>query len=314
MNNIYQAKRHHFIFDPWLVFSALAVLCLGVLMVASASMVISDHQFGTPFHFVWRELLFLCVGFLAMTIVTTIPTGTWSRYGILLFFVGFLGLVLVLIPGIGHQVNGSRRWIPLLFFNVQPSEIMKFCFIIYLSSYIVRHQKALKTSISGFVRPLILLGLIGILLLIEPDFGATTIMTLVTIALLFLAGVPVRRFIPLVMIVIALLTFLAIFKPYRLERLTAFLNPWASPFDSGYQLTQSLIAFGRGGVLGVGLGNSVQKLFYLPEAHSDFEKTDSEFSNQTNALTELSGHFPVQKKNLVLKTLTAWAYFFDREK
>jgi len=270
MNSLYRTKKQHFIFDPWLVGASLSLLCLGLLMVASSSMVISDHQFGTPFHFVWRELLFLCAGLGIMIIVISVPTDIWSRYSVPLFFIGCLGLVMVLVPGIGHQVNGSRRWIPLLFFNVQPSELMKFCFIIYLSGYIVRHQQTLQTCVMGFVRPLVLLGFVALLLLMEPDFGATTVITVVAMSLLFLAGVPFWRFVPLVMVAVCMLGLLAVFEPYRLERLTAFLNPWANQFDSGYQLTQSLIAFGRGGIFGVGLGNSVQKLFYLPEAHTDF--------------------------------------------
>lgn len=263
-------RKQHFIFDPWLVGASLSLLCLGLLMVASSSMVVSDHQFGTPFHFVWHQLLFLGGGLGLMMIIISIPSDLWEKHSIALFFIGGLLLLAVLIPGIGHQVNGSRRWIRLLFFNLQPSELMKLFFIFYVSGYIVRHREAVQTSLGGFIRPLILLAVIAILLLLEPDFGATTVISLVTLSLLFLAGVELWRFFPLVALSGGLLGVLAVFEPYRLKRLTAFLNPWARQFDSGYQLTQSLIAFGRGGIFGVGLGHSVQKLFYLPEAHTDF--------------------------------------------
>lgn len=263
-------KKQHFIFDPWLLGSSLALLCLGLLMVASSSMVISDHQFGSPFHFVLRQGLFICLGLGLSVVIVSMHSDVWETYSKLCLCLGILLLLIVLIPGIGHQVNGSRRWLHVGMFNVQPSELMKLFFIVYLSGYLVRHHQAVQTTMGGFLRPFILLGIVGFLLLLEPDFGATAVITFVVVALLFISGVEFWRFLPLITLISFLLIMLVVFEPYRVQRLTAFLNPWQNQFKGGYQLTQSLIAFGRGGIFGLGLGQSVQKLFYLPEAHTDF--------------------------------------------
>jgi cell division protein FtsW len=181
-----------------------------------------------------------------------------------------VSLVLVLIPGVGKVVNGSARWLNLGVTSIQVSEFCKLAVVIYLSSYVVRHQHALKRQISGFVRPMLLLSIVGALLILEPDFGATVVILATSLAMLFLAGVPLWQFVALLSVVAGILGMVAISAPYRLQRLTSFLDPWAVQFDSGYQLTQALIAFGRGEWFGVGLGSSIQKLFYLPEAHTDF--------------------------------------------
>jgi cell division protein FtsW len=179
-------------------------------------------------------------------------------------------LVVVLIPGIGHIVNGSRRWLSFGFIALQVSEFAKLGAIVYLASYLDRRENEVQIAFKGFLKPLIILGLFSILLLLEPDFGATVVLASTFMSLLFIARVPLSSFTLVFSSLVGLLGAMVVISPYRLERMTTFTNPWLTQFGSGYQLTQSLIAFGRGGVFGVGLGNSMQKLFYLPEAHTDF--------------------------------------------
>jgi cell division protein FtsW len=179
-------------------------------------------------------------------------------------------LVAVLIPGVGRQVNGSIRWLHLGFFNLQASELVKLFVIVYLAGYLVRRGEEVRTTLKGFLKPLAILTLFAVLLLLEPDFGTTAVMFATALGLMFLGGVRLWQFSALLAAVVAVLGGVALSSPYRLERLTTFLDPWADPFNSGFQLTQALIAIGRGEWLGVGLGGSIQKLFYLPEAHTDF--------------------------------------------
>lgn len=239
-------------------------------MVASASMVISERQYGMPFHYLLHQLVYFVFGLIAAGFVLHIDTNLWQRTSVFWLLLSVAMLVLVLIPGIGRQVNGSIRWLHFGPITLQPSELAKFSVILYMAGYLVRHDEEVKTRVTGFLKPMILLGFVGILLLMEPDFGATTVIVGTALAMMFLAGVRLWQFIILFSCVGAALGGLVLASPYRLARLTGFLHPWADAFDSGYQLTQSLIAFGRGGVFGVGLGNSIQKLFYLPEAHTDF--------------------------------------------
>jgi cell division protein FtsW len=248
----------------------LALLLLGLLMVASASMVISDRQFGYPFHYLFHQALYLGSGLILAFIATRIPIRFWQKFSLLFLFISLLLLLVVLIPGIGRVMNGSRRWLSLGVITLQVSEIMKLAALVYLASYLQRHAEAVQNQIQGFVKPLIILSIIALLLLLEPDFGATFVMSAMFLSLLFIAGVRISWFLILLTLAISALAALAFISPYRMMRLTSFLNPWNSQYGSGYQLTQSLIAFGQGGFWGVGLGNSVQKLFYLPEAHTDF--------------------------------------------
>ena len=184
--------------------------------------------------------------------------------------VSILLLVLVLIPGIGRAVNGSMRWIRFGGIGIQVSELAKLCIIIYLAGYLVRHRQQVSSRLVGFIKPMFILSIVAILLLKEPDFGAVVVIFITALGMMFLAGVPLWQFLILLCSVASAIAFLAISSPYRLARMTAFLDPWADQFNTGYQLTQSLIAFGRGGWLGQGIGGSIQKLFYLPEAHTDF--------------------------------------------
>ena len=257
-------------YDRWLLVSVMALLTIGLLMVASASMVISDRQYGYPFHYLIRQLTYLVMGLLLGWLATNIPMRLWKKLSVYLLVISFLLLLVVMVPGIGRVVNGARRWIYFGFISLQVSEVVKLCGIIYLASYLHRYQDELNQQVKYFIRPMLLLAMLSILLLLEPDFGAAAVLTITFLALLFLAGLRLWPFCVLFLFVAVALAALAVLSPYRLERLTTFLNPWNSQFSSGYQLTQSLIAFGRGGLFGVGLGNSIQKLYYLPEAHTDF--------------------------------------------
>jgi cell division protein FtsW len=257
-------------YDRWFIFTVLSLIGLGLLMVASASIVVSDQQWHQPFYFLYKQLIFLVFGILLGSIVVQFEIAFWEKSGGVVLIGSMLLLALVLFPGIGHSVNGSMRWIGLGFIGLQVSELAKFAVVIYMAGYLLRYNEEIKTTISGFLKPMAVLGVILILLVKEPDFGAAVVIMATALGMMFLAGMRMRQFVMLLIAVLVLLSVVAISAPYRMQRLTSFLNPWAHPFNSGYQLTQSLIAFGRGGWFGVGLGNSIQKMFYLPEAQTDF--------------------------------------------
>ncbi len=257
-------------YDRWFIFTVLSLIGLGLLMVASASIVVSDQQWHQPFYFLYKQLIFLVFGILLGSIVVQFEIAFWEKSGGVVLIGSMLLLALVLFPGIGHSVNGSMRWIGLGFIGLQVSELAKFAVVIYMAGYLLRFNEEIKTTISGFLKPMAVLGVILLLLIKEPDFGAAVVIMATALGMMFLAGMRVRQFVLLLIVVLVLLSVVAISAPYRMQRLTSFLNPWAHPFNSGYQLTQSLIAFGRGGWFGVGLGNSIQKMFYLPEAQTDF--------------------------------------------
>ncbi|HKE44352.1 MAG TPA: putative lipid II flippase FtsW [Steroidobacteraceae bacterium] len=256
--------------DPLLVSCALALLLLGLVMVTSASISIAEQELGSPFAFLERQLMFATVGCCLGLVAFRLPTELWERISFALLLIGLLLLVLVLVPGIGHAVNGSRRWLRIGMFNFQASELARLLILIHICSYAVRRQEELRTTMMGVLKPLGLLTLGALLLLLEPDFGAAAVLLITGFAILFIAGISWRHVLLVLAIGGAGLGLIAISSAYRVRRLTTFLDPWADPFNSGFQLTQSLIAIGRGEWFGVGLGASVQKLFYLPEAHTDF--------------------------------------------
>lgn len=258
------------VYDKWLMMTVMCLLIVGLMMVASSSVMVSTKYFHQPFHFLVRQIAYLSVGLVLAVVLMRVDSSFWEKISGPLLIVCLLLLILVLIPGIGRLVNGSRRWLAFGPIGIQVSELAKLTMIIYIAGYLVRQQNALNQTILGFIKPMIVLGLVATLLLAEPDFGATVVITGTVMAMLFLTGVKLRYYGGLLIAVGLCLAFLAVSSPYRLVRLTAFLNPWADQFNSGYQLTQSLIAFGRGGWFGTGLGDGVQKLFYLPEAHTDF--------------------------------------------
>lgn len=257
-------------YDRWLIIVVGLLIGLGLLMVASASIVVSDEQLHQPFYYFYRQLIGVGAGILAGSLVVQFEIIFWKKMGGILLIVVMLLLALVLFPGIGHAVNGSARWLGYGPFRIQASELAKLAVVIYLAGYLFRRNAEIRTDLSGFLKPIGILGVISLLLLCEPDFGATVVIMTTALGMMFLAGMRLQHFFLLFIIVVVGLSVLAITEPYRMARLTTFLNPWANPFDSGYQLTQSLIAFGRGGWFGVGLGKSIQKLFYLPESHTDF--------------------------------------------
>ena len=256
--------------DTVLLALAGLILVLGLVMVASASITLADKTTGSPFYYLTRQLLFLAVGGGACLLMYLLPLSWWQRSGYLLLMLAFMLLVVVLVPGIGRRINGSIRWVVLGSFHLQVSEVARLLIFVYLAGYIVRRREELASGIKGFLKPMLLIGFAGILLLLEPDFGATLVLTATAMAMLFLGGARLRDFALCVGLGGLAFGLLVLASPYRLARLTGFLDPWQDPFSSGFQLTQSLIAIGQGQLFGVGLGESVQKLFYLPEAHTDF--------------------------------------------
>ena len=256
--------------DPVLVAITGALLLGGFVILASASISISDNAAGNPFFYIQRQLFAAALGVVAAGICLFIPMQVWQNLGPLMLFAGLALLVVVLIPGIGYEVNGSTRWVRVGFMNLQVSEPARLCFLMYLAGYLVRRNKALREEFVGFLRPMLVLTLACVLLLKEPDFGAAIVLLATAMTMLFVAGARIRDFVLFFAAAVLAVVALTITAPYRMKRLTGFLDPWADPYDSGFQLTQSLIAIGRGEWFGVGLGDSVQKLFYLPEAHTDF--------------------------------------------
>lgn len=256
--------------DVWLLGALILLLAIGLVMVSSASLHISERTFNQPWYYTIRQAAFMGLGVMAALIVLRIPLLAWERLGPMLLICGMVLLVMVLIPGVGRKINGAARWINLGIFNLQVSELIKLFVIVYMAGYLVRRGEEVRTTVKGFLKPMGVLGLIAVLLLLEPDFGATAVMLMTAMGMLFIGGVRLWQFGVLIGVVASAMAALAITSPYRMQRLTTFLDPWADPWASGFQLTQALIAIGRGEFWGVGLGSGVQKLFYLPEAHTDF--------------------------------------------
>ena len=256
--------------DYWLVASVLMLATLGLVMVASASITFADREIGQPFYYAFRQAVFIGLGLAAGVLVFAVRLVDLERLAMVLLLSAFAMLLLVLVPGVGVEVNGAARWINAGLFRLQVSEPAKLMFIIYLASYLARHGEEVRTRITGFMKPVGLLAIAALLLLLEPDFGATVVLTATVMGMIFMAGVKLLQFSGALGLAGLLLASLAVSSPYRMNRLTTFMDPWADPFNSGFQLTQSLIAIGRGEWFGVGLGASIQKLFYLPEAHTDF--------------------------------------------
>ena len=253
------------------LYATVAILIsVGIVMVASSSLDFAAERYHDTWFFVRKQITFLAMGLVGGLVILAVPMSVWNKYSGLLLILAFFLLMAVLIPGIGKVVNGSRRWLSLGPFSMQASEIAKFCLIVYFASYLARRNEELRTQWSGFLKLTAVLLIIVLLLLLEPDFGSSVGISATLGCMMFVAGVPLARFLLLAVSGVAGLALMAVASPYRWERLVAFMDPWATQFDSGYQLVQSLIAFGRGGWFGVGLGNSLQKLFFLPEAHTDF--------------------------------------------
>jgi len=259
--------------DHALLWSVLALLFAGMVMVYSASIATAEggrftnHQ---PAYFLIRHGIFLCVGLVAAGIAFQVPLGFWQKYSPWLFTLGVILLAIVLVPGIGRDVNGARRWLPLGFANLQPSELMKLFAVLYAADYTVRKINVMHDLKQAFLPMFGAMAVVGMLLLKEPDFGAFVVIISIAMAILFLGGLKARLFALLIVGLLIAFTVMIIVSPYRRDRVFGFMDPWADAFGRGYQLSHSLIAFGRGELFGVGLGASVEKLFYLPEAHTDF--------------------------------------------
>jgi cell division protein FtsW len=255
--------------DAPLVLLALSIVLFGLIMVTSASITIAGRD-GDPFAYLERQLVLVLLGLLAAALAFALPTRRLEQAAVPLLWVA-IGLLLALfVPGLGHLVNGSRRWLHIAGLNFQASEAARVLTLVYIASYAVRYEDALRSGFGGLARPLGLLAVIALLLLLEPDFGAASVLFLTGFGVLFLAGARLRWVLAMLLAAGGSMALLVLFSTYRMRRLTTFLDPWADPYNSGFQLTQSLIAIGRGAWFGVGLGASVQKLFYLPEAHTDF--------------------------------------------
>ena len=260
--------------DNWagslLLVLAAALIAVGVVAISSASISLSEVKFGNEWHHAIRHLSYLAIGVTLGFFAYLLPLNVWRQTSPWLLMLAFALLVLVLVPGVGRVVNGSQRWIPLAGFTLQPSEFAKFALVLWLSGYMVRHGEELRTVLRGLLKPILVLILFALLLLSEPDFGATVIILGTAFGMLFMGGARLIYVLGLVVSAVAIMAGMILMAPYRMQRLMAYQDPWSDPFGSGFQLIQSLIAYGRGEWLGVGLGNSVQKLFYLPEAHTDF--------------------------------------------
>jgi cell division protein FtsW len=252
-----------------LLLSAGVLLTLGIVMIGSASMDVAAQNYGSPLHFVLRQSVYVVLGCLAGLVAANIPLVWWLRGAWLWLAGAFLLLILVLTP-LGVTVNGSTRWISLGVANFQVSEAAKWLLVVYLAGYVVRRHAEVVDTWPGVLKPLAILGAASGLLLVQPDFGAVVVLMAAAFGVIFVSGVGLGRFLVVSLSGLALGAAALFSQPYRIERLVAYLDPWKDQFNSGYQLTQALIAFGRGEWTGTGLGNSIQKLFYLPEAHTDF--------------------------------------------
>lgn len=260
-------------YDYAVVWVLALLLALGLVMVYSASIAIAEASSATghqPYYYLLRHAVFIAIGLAAAAAVFQVPVRIWQQAALYLFLLGLFLLVLVLIPGIGREVNGSRRWLSLYIVNFQPSEFMKLAAVIYAADYTVRKAAFMHSFRRGFLPMLIVMLLTGYLLLREPDFGAFAVIAVIAMGVLFLGGMNWRLFAGLALMLVIGFVILILASPYRLQRIMGFMDPWADPYGRGYQLSHALIAFGRGEWFGVGLGASVEKLFYLPEAHTDF--------------------------------------------
>lgn len=255
--------------DGPLLTAVMVLLGFGIVMVASSSMHLGERS-GDIMRYINRHLFALAIGTVTAWLVYRTPMSWWQKSSTVLYFFGLVLLALVFVPGLGREANGALRWVAAGPLSLQTSEFMKIFVILYMSGYLVRRQLEVARSVWGFVKPIILLIVACSLLMFQPDFGTTAVLLMTAFGMLFLGGAPLWQFAALLSIAISALMALIWVSPYRLERVTSFLNPWEHAQDSGYQLAQALIAFGRGEWTGVGLGNGIQKQFYLPEAHTDF--------------------------------------------
>ncbi len=253
-----------------LLFLVTTLLLAGLLFVSSASTETSLAYFGTPFNYFIKHSIYLILGISLAFLIMTIPINVWYNFSYLFLLLAIILLIAVFVPGLGKSVNGASRWLDLVFLQIQASEVSRLLLIIYISAYLYRHEHNISQRLSVVMQPLLILTIIGILLILEPDFGSLILLCVTVLAMLFIAGMRVSNFV----IILSLLGIIAVcaivFSPYRIQRVQTLLDPWSSQFDGGYQIVQALIALGNGNWIGQGLGNSIQKFSYLPEAYTDF--------------------------------------------
>lgn len=261
-------QRFHI--DQPLLMACLSLLCIGFVMVTSSSLHLGVKMADDISHYPFKQLVHILLGLVLAAAALTMPMKTWEKLGQPLFIAGIGLLLVVLVPGVGIKVNGSIRWLSIFGLRIQVSEVVKFISVIYMAGYITRHSEHVRRSLFGLLRPLLLFSVACFLLLLEPDFGSAVVILIIAMGMMFLGGARLSPFVVLVSSVSVAAAVLAYTSPYRWKRVISFLDPWEHAKDSGYQLTQALISFGRGEFSGVGLGNGLQKLFYLPEAHTDF--------------------------------------------
>ena len=255
--------------DNWVLIPALLLLAIGTVMVGSASIAIAESHGASSYHYLVRHVIFIAIGVTLAFSMRVIPMAFLERISRPMLALSVLFLLLVLVPGIGHTVNGSTRWIRLGFVNFQVVEAVKLMVIIYVAGYLARKTELVQSRFFDTLKPLIFAGLLSAILLLQPDMGSAAVITAIVAGLVWLAGAAWKHVLVLGMLALPVFGWAAM-EPYRLRRITGFLDPWAYPFGGGFQLTQALIAIGRGELFGVGIGASIQKLFYLPEAHTDF--------------------------------------------
>lgn len=268
-----QAVRKHGAqgrYDPWLLAAAIALAAFGVVMVASSSIAVADGQHIGEFYYLKRHVLFLALGGAGAWLLMRTELRFMEKYAFGLMLLAFAILLAVFVPHFGMRINGARRWVNLGVIGFQPVEAVKLILVLYLASYLVRHREGVERRFFGVVKPMAVAAFTAALLLAQPDFGSAALIAAVTVGMVWLAGARMRYLLILGAPLIPAAMYLALSSDYRVKRLTSFLDPWKDPFNDGFQLTQALIAVGRGEWFGVGLGASVQKLFYLPEAHTDF--------------------------------------------
>ncbi|XBC39922.1 MAG: cell division protein FtsW [Buchnera aphidicola (Chaetogeoica yunlongensis)] len=257
------------LYDIKLLWVTICLILIGTTMIISSSISIAEHIYHDIFIFVKKQSLYLIILLFLFKIFLNIPISFWKKNNKIILFFSIITLLLVLI--FGHSINGASRWITINYsISMQPSELAKLSIFFYLSDYLSRKHSEIISNFWGFYKPIIIISLISILLLAEPDLGSVTIILLTTISILFILGTKIWKFLFIVLMFLITFISLIIHTPYRIKRIISFLHPWEDPFGKGYQLTQSLMALGRGNVFGTGLGNSIQKLEYLPEAYTDF--------------------------------------------
>ncbi len=257
-------------YDVQLIGLLICMLGCGFVFVASASITLAERNFGQPLYYLERQAIAVALGLSVAFLLTRIPLSFWQRSDRILLMLGILSLILVLVPGIGREVNGSMRWLTVHSFSLQPSELVKFSLLLYLAGYLQRHAPHSREKLRIFLVPICILAGLCLLLLLEPDYGAAAVFSATAFGVLFMGGVPIVRFCAWLSVALISLVTLLSFSTYRMHRLFVFLDPWQDPYNHGFQLTQALIAFGRGGWWGEGIGGGLQKLFFLPEAHTDF--------------------------------------------